>query len=186
LYIGRFIANDIPEDIKNEMVDFVHRELLTKNWMRAQSLLDSAAKDSDRPDHGPLGAYDGWPAGTMDALAQFDKAQDALDFYHAVEPVTYEGSWAQAHELWGENKENANARVRIAERGWHARDEMAGIGMSQVMVKCFFGFNPTVGGEILHTTSQKIDFSGTLFNVLYGGKYYNIICDHGNIKMEKL
>src|SRR5438128_1286874 len=131
IYVGRFLAHDIPENIKSEMVDFVHRELLTSSWMRAQSLLDSAAKDSDRPDHGPLGAYDGWPAGTMDALAQFGREQEALNFYRAVEPVTHEGSWAQAHELWGDNKENATARVRIAERGWHARDEMAGIGMSQ-------------------------------------------------------
>ena len=183
IYVGRFLSTEIPASIKNEMADFVHRELITNNWMRAQSLLDSAAKDSDRPDHGPLGAYDGWPAGTMDALAQFGKTQQALNFYRATEPVTHEGSWAQAHELWGDDKENVNARVRIAERGWHARDAMAGIGMSQVMVKNFFGFNPTVAGNILPASNQPINFSGTLYNVLYGGKYYNITCKQGKVQM---
>ena len=57
------------------------------------------------------------------------------------------GTWAQAHELWGKNKRNKKAKVRIAERGWHARDALAGIGMSQVMLKGFFGFNPDVNGN---------------------------------------
>ena len=161
------------------MIDFVHRELLTDTWMRAQSLQDSAAKDSDRPDHGPLGAYDGWPAGTMEAFSEFGKPQQALNFYRAIEPLTHEGSWAQAHELWGDNKENKNSRVRIAERGWHARDEMVGIGFSQVMVRCFFGFDPAVEGGLLQQSKLPIDFSGTLKNVLYAGKYYTITCNKG-------
>lgn len=152
--------------------------------MRAQSLLDPAAKNSDRPDHGPLGAFDGWPAGTMDALAQMGYPQRALDFYRAIEPVTYEGTWAQAHELWGENKENAKAKVRIAERGWHARDAMAGIGMSQVMLKCFFGFNPGVDEDPLKD-SGTIDFEGTLHHVLYDGNYYSISLEDGKPVMKK-
>jgi hypothetical protein len=138
MFAGRYLANDLTKPMKDEMVEFLYKELMTDHWMRAQSLLDSAAKNSDRPDHGPLGAFDGWPAGTMDALTQMGYADRALDFYRAIEPVTREGSWSQAHELWGDNKENAKAKVRIAERGWHARDAMAGIGMSQVMLKFFF------------------------------------------------
>jgi hypothetical protein len=173
MFMGRYLSDDLSAPMKQEMVDFVERELMTDHWMRAQSLLDSAARNSDRPDHGPLGAYDGWPAGTMDAMVQMGYAQKAFDFYRAIEPVTHEGSWAQAHELWGENKDNAKAKVRIAERGWHARDAMAGIGMSQVMLKCFFGFNPDAAGNIIKPP-QDIQFEGTLHHVLYGGKYYSI------------
>ena len=183
IYVARFLADDIPGPIKTEMMEFVQRELRTNTWMRAQSLLDSAAKDSDRPDHGPLGAYDGWPAGTMEAFAMFGKPQEALNFYRAVAPLTQEGSWAQAHELWGDDKENKNARVRIAERGWHARDEMVGVAFSQVMLKSFFGFEPTVSGESLHQGKLPIDFSGTISNVLYAGKYYNITCNQGTVEM---
>lgn len=184
MFIGRYLSDDLSDPMKKEMVDFVDRELMTDHWMRAQSLLDSAAKNSDRPDHGPLGAYDGWPAGTMDAMVQMGYAQKAFDFYRAIEPVTHEGSWAQAHELWGENKENAKAKVRIAERGWHARDAMAGIGMSQVMLKCFFGFNPDATGNIIQPP-QDIQFDGELHHVLYGGKYYSIRRHDGQISFEQ-
>jgi hypothetical protein len=184
IYTGRFIPQDIPASMRKEMTDFLYRELMTNHWMRAQSLQDVAAKNSDRPDHGPLGAFDGWPAATMDALVQFDESQKALDFYRAMEPLTHEGSWAQAHELWGDNKENKNARVRIAERGWHARDAIAGIGMSQVMVKCFFGLNPEVNGEALKQPGN-INLDGKLYHVLYGGEYYTMERQGDKVTMSK-
>jgi hypothetical protein len=184
MFMGRYLANDLSEPMKNEMMDFLYKELLTDHWMRAQSLLDSAAKNSDRPDHGPLGAFDGWPAGTMDAMVQMGHADKAFDFYRAIEPVTREGTWAQAHELWGADKENDNAKVRIAERGWHARDAMAGIGMSQVMLKCFFGFNPEVSGDVIKVPNG-IALEGTLHHVLYGGKYYSIKRHNGQIDFEE-
>lgn len=184
IYTGRFIPQDIPDTMRKEMVDFVYRELMTTHWMRAQSLKDLAAKNSDRPDHGPLGAFDGWPAATMDALVQFGRSQEALDFYRAMEPLTHEGSWAQAHELWGDNKENKNARVRIAERGWHARDAIAGIGMSQVMLKDFFGFNPQVSGDAIRKPGA-LDLDGTLRHVLYGGEYYTLELRRGEVSFTK-
>lgn len=184
IYTGRFIPQDLPETMRKEMVDFVYRELMTTHWMRAQSLQDVAAKNSDRPDHGPLGAFDGWPAATMDALVQLDHSQKALDFYRAIEPLTHEGSWAQAHELWGDNKENKNARVRIAERGWHARDAIAGIGMSQVMVKGFFGFNPDVNGEVIKKPGA-LDLDAKLHHVLYGGEYYTLELHKGEVSFKK-
>ncbi len=183
MFMGRYLSADLSESIKKEMIDFLYSELMTDHWMRAQSLLDSAAKNSDRPDHGPLGAFDGWPAGTMDALVQMGYPSKALDFYHAIAPVTHEGTWAQAHELWGENKKNAKAKVRIAERGWHARDAMAGIGMSQVMLKCFFGFNPDVSGNAIQAP-KDINLEGTLHHVLYGGKYHSIKRHNGEIHFD--
>jgi len=173
MFLGRYLANDIPSQIREEMMDFLYRELMTDHWMRAQSLLDVAAEHSDRTDHGPFGAFDGWPAGTMDALVQMGFPEKALDFYHAIEPVTYEGAWSQSHELWGENKRNKKAKVRIAERGWNNRDSSSGTAMSQVMLKCFFGFCPTIAGEPLRP-NPNWEFKGKLYHVLYQGKYYTI------------
>jgi hypothetical protein len=184
MFLGRYMPKDIPGDIKNEMIEFFYRELITDQWMRAQSLQDVAAASSDRPDHGPLGAYDGWPAGSMDALVQMGYPQKALDFYHAIEPVSYEGAWAQAHELWGENKENKKARVRIAERGWCARDASGGISISQVMLKCFFGFYPGVERNPIHDPGN-FKFEGKLHHVYYRGEYYSISNNNGDIKMTK-
>lgn len=184
MFLGRYMPYDIPEDIKSEMMDFVYRELITDNWMRAQSLKDVAAEQSDRADHGPLGAFDGWPAGTMDALTQLGFPEKALDFYHSIEPVTYEGIWSQAHELWGENKYNKKAKVRIAERGWHNRESSSGIAMSQVMLKNFFGFYPDVEGNAIQST-VKSPFNGKLYHVKYQGEYYTLISENGEVKMIK-
>jgi len=172
-FLGRYLAGDIPPQIREEMMDFLYRELMTDQWMRAQSLFDVAAEHSDRTDHGPFGAFDGWPAATMDALVQMGFPQKALDFYHAIEPVTYEGAWSQSHELWGENKSNKKAKVRIAGRGWNNRDSSSGTAMSQVMLKCFFGFYPTIQGTPLRPNPDW-EFKGKLYHVLYQGKYYTI------------
>ena len=181
-FIGKYIPNDVPENIRKEMIDFLYRELMADHWMRAQSVDDVAAAQSDRPDHGPLGAYDGWPAETMDALTQMGHPQKALDFYHAIEPVTYEGIWAQAHELWGENKKTRHAKVRIAERGWHNRESSGGVSLSQVVLKDFFGFYPQIGGEALQTHGP-LELSGKLYHVLYKNTYYTIILDNGKPRM---
>lgn len=184
MFLGRYIPDDIPAEIKDEMIDFLYEELITDRWMRAQSLKDVAAERSDRADHGPLGAFDGWPAGTMDALAQMGYPGKALDFYHAIEPVTYEGCWAQAHELWGENKLEKNSRVRIAQRGWHNRESSGGISISQVMLKDFFGFYPDADGSPV-SDPGTFDFSGKLHHVLYGDEYYTLIVEKGRVKMKK-
>lgn len=182
MFLGRYLPNDIPANIKDEMMAFTYRELITDNWMRAQSLQDVAAKDSDRPDHGPLGAFDGWPAGTMDALAQLGYPDKALNFYHAIELVTHEGIWAQAHELWGDDKLNNNAAVRIAKRGWHNRESSSGIAMSQVMLKNFFGFYPSADGNPLRTNTNW-NFNGKLHHVKYQGKYYTLDATSGKTVM---
>lgn len=182
MFMGRYLPNDIPSHIKDEMMAFAYEELITDNWMRAQSMKDVAAKDSDRPDHGPLGAFDGWPAGTMDALVQLGYPDKALDFYHNIEPVTHEGIWAQAHELWGENQWEKNAKVRIAKRGWHNRESSSGIAMSQVMLKNFFGFYPSVDGTALKT-NKGWNFKGKLHHVKYQGRYYTLDATQGETVM---
>jgi hypothetical protein len=183
IFFGKFMSADLLRDTVKAMVRFVNDELLTHNWMRAQSLKDVAAKYSDRPDHGPLGAFDGWPPATMDALTQLGYKQQAFAFYDRVAPVTYEGCWAQAHELWDANKYNKMGNVRIASRGWTSREAVDGIAFSQIMLKDFMGFYPDAFGKALHPTAQKIPFTGTLYNVKYNGKYYNISCNDGVDKM---
>ncbi len=182
MFLGRYTPDQIPDSIKSEMLEFVFDELITDHWMRAQSQLDIAAEDSDRPDHGPLGAFDGWPAGTMDALTQLGYTNRAYEFYKDIAVVTKEGIWAQAHELWGENKNQKNARVRIAQRGWHNRESSSGIAMSQVMMKNFFGFYPQIGGETIINQPPE-EFTGTLYNVQFQGKYYMLNTRNGKTKM---
>src|SRR6185503_1311566 len=55
--------------------------------------------------------------------------------------------------------------------------------MSQNMLKDFFGFYPAIDGEPLHSTTSSLNFTGTLYNVLYGGKYYTLHCQNGKTTM---
>ena len=136
---------------------------------------DIAAKDSDRPDHGPMGSFDGWIPEVMDAMTKMGYPQDALEFYKAIEPVTHEGCWSQAHELWGDNKRKKSARVRIPTRGWNNRESSSGIGISLVMLKDFFGFDPQINGEVVED-KDVWPFSGEskLHHVYYKNDYYTI------------
>ena len=184
-FIGRYMAEDLSPEMKEEMITFVEDELLTNTWMRAQSQKDPAAENSDRPDHGPLGAYDGWPLNTMEAMYHMGYPEKALDFYRNIYPVTLEGNWAQAHELWGENKENKNAQVRIAERGWHIRDAASGIGMANVMLREFFGFMPKfMEDNPLDKPDMVRSLKGKMHNVRYQGSLYNITSDTDGLSME--
>jgi hypothetical protein len=175
IYFGKFLADDVSPEVKKEMMDFFNRELRTNTWMRAQSLSDMAADYSDRPDHGPLGSFDGWIPEVMDAMDKMGYPEDALQFYRDIEPVTYEGGWAQARELWGENKLNKLARVRIAERGWNNRESSSGIGISQTVLKNFFGFNPQFDGKVIED-KKRWPFKGEseLHHVYYRGVYYTV------------
>ncbi len=175
IYFGKFLADDVSPSIKQEMMEFLYRELRTDSWMRAQSLNDIAAKDSDRPDHGPMGSFDGWIPEVMDAMTKLGYPQDALEFYKAIEPVTHEGCWSQAHELWGDNKLEKSARVRIASRGWNNRESSSGIGISQVMLRNFFGFNPQISGETIEDKDiWPFNGESKLHHVYYHNDYYTI------------
>ena len=79
--IAHALATDLPSNVASEMVAFVQRELHTDNWLRALSLQDAAAPQSDRKDHGPYGSYDGWLGEVRwclsDAVScQYTKCQD--------------------------------------------------------------------------------------------------------------
>jgi hypothetical protein len=92
------------------MVDFVQKELLVEKWMRAQSMLDMAAANSNRPDHGPMGAYDAWPAVTVDAMCAVGYWEKAIPFLRRTRAAIYEGAYAQAHEFYGPRRSEYDAR----------------------------------------------------------------------------
>src|SRR5271167_224390 len=138
IYVGNALANDLTPDMRHKMTDFVKRELLTHDWMRAMSLKDAAAAVSDRPDHGPMGAYDGWPALTVGTMWRLGFPGDAFDFYCRTAEVTKEGPFAQAREFYGPQRDQYNAPVRIAEREGCMKECISGGAFADVVVGTFF------------------------------------------------
>jgi hypothetical protein len=173
--VGRFMAPDLSADVRKEMVGFVQRELLTDKWMRAQSLLDVAAADSDRPDHGPMGAYDAWPAVTVDAMCSLGQWKEAVEFLKKTRAAIYEGVYAQAREFYGPERREPNPRVRIAQRGGCMRECTGGGAFAETIINMLFGFMPRLGGNLrLCDTNAPRGFLGELCNVRYGSSMYEI------------
>jgi hypothetical protein len=143
-FVAQGIGQDLPAPVRKEMRDFVVRELLMKNWMRAQSLQDPAADKSDRPDHGPMGAYSGWPPETVDGLCHLGYWQDALDFYRRCEAATHEGAFSQGAEFYGPRKKEYDAPVRIATAGTICREALCGADFTDVIIRTVFGFHPSL------------------------------------------
>jgi hypothetical protein len=175
IYVGNALAEDLTPETRLEMTDFVKHELLTRDWMRAMSLKDAAARISDRPDHGPMGAYDGWPALTVGAMWRLGFPNDAFDFYCRTAEVTREGPFAQAHEFYGPHRDRFDAPVRIAERLGCMKECISGAAFADVFVNTFFGFAPSLDGKtLLADPRTPRPFAGTLRNLLARDKTFTI------------
>ena len=175
IYAGNALANDLAPETRREMTEFVQRELLTPDWMRAMSLKDAAAAISDRPDHGPMGAYDGWPALTVGTMWRLGFPGDAFDFYCRAAEVTKEGPFAQAREFYGPHRAQNDAPVRIAEREGCMKECISGGAFADVVVNTFFGFAPSLDGKNLLTDPQTPrPFIGKLVNVSARGEKFTL------------
>lgn len=99
--IAEAIPGDLTPGVRGEMGAFVAGSLLTPGWMRALALDDPVAPLSDRADHGPWGAYDGWPTKTIDALMALGLTDDAIAMFDRILPaVVEEGPLGQSHRVY--------------------------------------------------------------------------------------
>jgi hypothetical protein len=173
--VGRFLATDLPPNVCREMVDFVQRELLMGKWMRAQSQLDVAAANSDRPDHGPMGAYDAWPAVTVDALCRMGYWKVAVPFLRRTRAAVYEGVFAQAHEFYGAKRWDRDAPVRIAQRQGCMRECTGGGAFAETVICTLFGYLPKLRGapQLLNADTES-GFAGELRHICHGARRYTI------------
>lgn len=186
IYIGNALQNDLSKKQKGEMNNFVKRELFMRDWMRAMSLTDEAAKKSDRPDHGPMGAYDGWIPLTVGTMWRLGSPSDAFAFYDRTSVVTQEGPFAQAREFYGPNRTDYNAPVRIALRQGCMKECISGAAFSDVVINTFFGFSPNIDGKRLIADSNvSRPFKGQLLNVPFGSQSYSLTADASGVKLKK-
>lgn len=184
--VGRFLAADLPPNVRREMVDFVERELLMENWMRAQSQLDVAATHSDRPDHGPMGAYDAWPGVTVDALCRLGYWNIAVSFLRRTQAAVYEGVYAQAREFYGVKRRDRDAPVRIAQRQGCMRECTGGGAFAETVLCTLFGYLPRLTGTpgLLNADTPR-NFTGELRHLRHGGQMYTIQSGNTGLRLEK-
>jgi hypothetical protein len=185
IYAGSALVGDLTPTMRGEMTEFVKRELLTRDWMRAMSLKDTAAARSDRPDHGPMGAFDGWIPLTVRTMWKMGFPKDAFEFYCRTAVVTKEAPFTQAHEFYGPNRTAYDAPVRVAERQGCMKEAPGGIAFADVVIDTFFGFSPTVDGKSwIADPDTRRPFSGTLDGVRYRERLLQFVTAEGPIKLS--
>jgi hypothetical protein len=168
------------------MVGFVKRELLTQRWMRAQSKLDVAAATSDRPDHGSMGAYDAWPAVTVDAMCALGYWEDAILFLRRTQAAIYEGVYAQAHEFYGPTRSQYDAPVRIAQRQGCMRECTGGGAFAETIIGTLFGYAAKPGSKFaLMDAGVRRGFRGELRHVRYGSELLRIRSGDTGVDLRK-
>lgn len=169
--IGLVLRDDLTPATRDAMTGFVERELITDHWMRAQSLSDPAASASDRPDHGPMGAFCAWPAETIEVLASFGEFSRALIFLDRCANVTYEGPFSQSRELLGRSKD---APVRIASRGLQDYNGSNGGAFAEAIICDFFGYQPDFLNPQLVPDKRARGFEGELSGIRNGAGLIDI------------
>lgn len=175
IYVGNALADDLTPVMRHEMSGFVEHELLMRDWMRAMSPKDAAAAISDRPDHGPMGAYDGWIPLTVGTMWRLGFPSDAFDFYCRTAEVTQEGPFAQAREFYGPQRDRFDAPVRIAQRDGCMKECISGVAFADVVVSTFFGFAPSLDGKnTLVAPRIPRPFTGKLLHVSSRGEKFTI------------
>jgi hypothetical protein len=179
---AKWMSEDISPSMRSEMARFVNQELMTKYWLRALSLQDTAAPKSDRPDHGPMGAYDAWPPLALAAMNGLGYQKDALDALRRFETVTHEGPFSQSHELLGQEYD---ARARVAERGWQTTNAPCGGAFADVIIKSFFAFQPDLAGKgpFVDPKSTRA-LEGRLIGLRWGGKLYTVTSGAHGVSMQ--
>jgi hypothetical protein len=184
--VGRFMAGDLSSSVREEMVGFVKRELLAQRWMRAQSMLDVAAASSDRPDHGSMGAYDAWPAVTVDAMSALGYWEDAIPFLRRTQAAIYEGVYAQAREFYGPTRGQYDAPVRIAQRDGCMRECSGGGAFAETIISTLFGYDAKLGGKLtLMDAGGRRGFRGELHHVRYGSELLRIRSVETGVDLRK-
>lgn len=145
LTIGLEMTPDLTPRMRREMTGFVNRELLADGWIRAMSLSDPHAAESDRPDHGPKGAYPGWPALAALTMAKFGQFDSAVSLLRRCAAATWQGPFPQGFELL--QVPGTNRWIpRIARRGCDY-NESCGAAFAETIIDGLFGIEWNVDGK---------------------------------------
>ena len=95
------VGHLLPENIQEEMADFIVRELKTPTWVRALSAADCDAGVSGvRADHQYSGAYTAWPALLCFGLLNIGRRDIVEKWLPGIAKTALQGPFGQGH--WDE------------------------------------------------------------------------------------
>jgi len=184
--VGSLMKDDLTPTMKTEMTKFVETELLTQsNFMRAMSLKDSAAFNSDRSDHGPVGCYIAWPALTVQTFADFGQFKKAKYMLSDFRNAFIEGGMGQAVEFLvpiGSTKHTNRIGARAG-----STFLLAGSCYANTIIDGLMGYKPSVNSDLKpFMADSNRYFEGKITNVRFGKRAYIFEANSKGVKMTLL
>jgi hypothetical protein len=171
----------IPPAVASEMASFVRESLIVPHWMRALALNDSAAPYSNRSDHGPSGAYIGWPALTIRSMGLRGDYGEALAFLNDTLFVSTLGPYGQAVEVNPPGLPYKPMDVTLY-------NALVSCSFADSIIRTFFGFNPPLPvpgspGPLVDADVPR-GFTGVLSGLAWDGAVWDIVSDDDGLTMQ--
>ncbi|WP_420114316.1 hypothetical protein [Pseudactinotalea sp.] len=175
--VGTTIADDLPEEVRSEMVTFFDAELRSPSWLRALSPLDADAGYSLRADHQWNGAYPAWAPDAGRAAIALGGAAVVADWLPGLARSANQGPPGQGHFV-EEAAEPIEGGARKSPPQWPYLLDWAcssAGSFSELVVSGVFGVEVALDGTV---TAQgcldAVDPDARLVGLRVGEKVYDI------------
>lgn len=175
--VGTTIPEDLPDQVRSEMVQFFVDHLRTPTWMRALSASDPNAGFSVRPDHQWNGAYPAWPADSARAAIQLGGAGVVAEWLPGLARSTNQGPPGQAHMVeeavplidGGARKAPPQFPYLI---DWSCSSAGA---WCELVIESVFGVRAQADGAVtVHSALEHFDPGARLLGLRIAGRTYDV------------
>lgn len=175
--VGTTIAEDLPEQMRAEMVRFFDDELRTPSWMRALSPFDADAGYSLRADHQWNGAYPAWPPDAARSAIALGGASVVAEWLPGLARSANQGPPGQGHFV-EEVIETIEGGARKSPPQWpYLLDwscSSAG-SFSELVISGIFGVEVALDGTVTaNGCLDAIDPGARLVGLRVGEKVYDV------------
>ncbi|GAB3818225.1 hypothetical protein GCM10028820_20120 [Tessaracoccus terricola] len=175
--VGTTIADDLPADVRSEMLEFFEAELRTPTWLRALSASDPNAGFSVRPDHQWNGAYPAWPADSARAAIQLGGADRVAEWLPGLAASANQGPPGQAHMV-EEAVPGIDGGARKAPPQFPYLIDWACSSAGawcELVIESVFGVRAAADGSVtVRSALEHVDPDARLVGLRIGGATYDV------------
>jgi hypothetical protein len=190
--VSAALEPDLTASMRDSMIGFFLRELMTPSWMHALSESDPAAALNFRTDHSATGAYSSWPAQCIRALGRAGRHEEIIRWLGVGNPsggiagVARQGPYGQGvfHGGPGSLLEGGAAR-KAPDDAPHYEEwiDLAGGAFVWAILEAVFGLRVPLNGPVsVARAAWDLVPDARIENLVVGGTLYSV--DSGALKRE--
>ena len=171
------IAEDLPDQVHHEMVQYFQREHQTGCWMRGLSTWDGDVHRSSRVDLQWTGSYPSLPAQVINGLYKIGYGDMAMQWLRRIAPISHQGPLGQAHWVETVKPPFMGGAYKCCPDMAHMTDwTVASNGAWPAMfIESVFGCKATLQDGLQWTDRwNSFDPKAQLLNLRYQDKLYTV------------